>query len=238
MSVSQQTTGINTIMTMSNSLLEQAGVPNKWVTLSTCGITLLNVLMTLVAVPLIDSLGRKSLLLISSAICVIAMGAAFLIQEFFWKSLANPQTYIVCCLLLFIIGFAMGLGPVLWIYLSEIYPAHLKGSCMSLAVTANWVASALVVFILGVVQNKLGPATYFGILTVTNIVGFLFVLMFVVETKGSDVEDCPLYVKKSKKKYSRVTATTEVTTANANTGEEVQEEGAEEEQKLLVKTVC
>ncbi|CAD7937668.1 unnamed protein product [Amoebophrya sp. A25] len=186
LSACQQTSGINVMITQSTTVFLQ--VANyKYATLLTTLTGVLNVVVTLATISLIEKLGRRNLLLISAIGTTASMGTCLLCVIFD----VGVSIMVPCMIMVFIMFFAVGWGPVVWIYLSDIYPAEIKGSCFAHAIMVNWVACAIVVFGIGnFLHNNL--ITY-SIFTVLNIFGLFFVLRYVVETKGTSVEDSPIY---------------------------------------------
>lgn len=188
LSMFQQLTGINVIITLSNSMFEKIA-PMQYTTLLTSLVGLLNVLMTLLAIPIVDHWGRRTLFLASTAGMTTSMAIALaaVLTSFYETAIVTASIF------LFIFFFAIGYGPVLWIYLSDIYPSEIKGACISAAIMVNWIASGVIVFGLGSVLSS--KALTYSIYTILNFAGFLFVARWVVETKGTDFERSPIYAR-------------------------------------------
>ncbi|CAD7922869.1 unnamed protein product [Amoebophrya sp. A120] len=186
LSACQQTSGINVMITQSTTVFLQ--VANyRYATLLTTLTGVLNVVVTLATIPMIERLGRRNLLLISGVGTTLSMGTCLLSVVFKFSVGIVVPVMIMC----FIMSFAVGWGPVVWIYLSDIYPAEIKGSCFAHAIMVNWFACAVVVFGIGnfLSNNVVTYSTF----TILNILGLLFITRYVVETKGSSVEDSPIY---------------------------------------------
>lgn len=101
-------------------------------------------------------------------------------------------------IMLFIVSFAVGFGPTVWVYLSEIYPKELRASCLSVGIVFNWAAVGAVVFGLGTLfdsftDNEVSNLVRYAVLSFLNISALLFVKIVIVETKGTSMENCPVY---------------------------------------------
>jgi len=221
LAILQQFTGINMVMSSSNALFATAGITNE--TAASSGITLLNMLSTVPAVMLIERIGRKSLLLVSWAGQTLALAIAFgvsLSPDEINESGATtiPQWeggVIVAAFYIYVIFFAIGAGPVVWLYISEIYPMEIRSSAMGFATMMNWIFSAVMIFTQ--LQISSGSVLY-GTLAVLNSLGLLFVAGFVVETKGTSIEKSPLY-DQSKKPESGESKTDDSVTKDKSTEE-------------------
>ena len=202
------------IIVASNTLYQNAGAKPSQITLFSSGTAMLNVLMTLVAAKLMDAAGRRTLLLLSGSGQAFSMGIAFVCSIIADNSAppaagAPPGTtaYImIAAINLFIISFAVGFGPTVWVYLSEIYPKELRGSCLSAGICVNWMSSATVVFVLVnlfALAGKYQKTVQYGTLTLLNLLCLLFVYIYIVETKGSSIEDSPMYNRANSESVSK-----------------------------------
>ncbi|PHJ25957.1 hexose transporter [Cystoisospora suis] len=196
LSIMQQFSGINVLVANSNNLYSSLKLPQNAITGLTVGFTALNVVLTVITVPLVDRLGRRTLLLFSQACMFVAMCIAFVANLVDQHNTA-VQWVTVACVYVFIVGFAVGYGPVLWIYLHEIFPPEIKQGAAGLASALNWVATVVIVlpsdFLL-----KEGFAVFVGICTVALAIIFFITLFFVKETKGLSIEDSPYFKGKSR----------------------------------------
>ncbi|KEP63836.1 UNVERIFIED_CONTAM: facilitative glucose transporter GT1 [Hammondia hammondi] len=196
LSIMQQFTGINVLVANSNNLYSSLKLPQDAVTGLTVGFTALNVFLTVITIPLVDRLGRRTLLLFSEAVMFVAMGIAF-VANLVDQSNTAVQWVTVACVYVFIVGFAVGYGPVLWIYIHEIFPPEIKQGAASLASALNWVATVAIVlpsdFLL-----KQGFSVFVGICTVALAVIFFVTFIFVKETKGLSIEESPYFKGKSR----------------------------------------
>lgn len=153
LSAFQQFSGINVFIASSNKLFQSAGLTGYMPTIMTNIMNLINTLMTLPAVPLIEKLGRKTLLLIGCIGMTVAVLPAAICYWAIPDSDATMWLAIVGCLL-FIIFFAATYGPILWVYLFEMYPLEIRGVAAGLATGCNWVAGIIMVFVVNYMDNQ------------------------------------------------------------------------------------
>jgi sugar porter (SP) family MFS transporter len=142
LAVFQQITGINTVIYYAPSLLAGAGFGNSAALLANVVNGAVNVGMTIVAVWLLDRVGRRPLLLSGTAGMAVGMAitaCSFLGGEHLHGALAVVA---VVGLLVYTGSFAIGLGPVFWLLIAEIYPLRIRGAAMSVATMANWGANS------------------------------------------------------------------------------------------------
>lgn len=183
----QQATGINTIIYYAPTILEIAGFHKATgAILATLGVGIINVAFTIIALPLIDRWGRRPLLLlglIGMFISLAAMGVAFHFTE-----LASLKWIAVGSMVLYIACFAMSLGPIMWLVISEIFPLEIRGMGMSAAVSVSWGFNMLVALTFLNLIDVLGASGTFWIYAGLSVFGWLFVYLMVPETKSCSLE--------------------------------------------------
>ena len=183
----QQITGINTVIYFAPTIFQSAGLPSASVSiLATAGVGAVNVAMTLVAMWLIDRAGRRILLLVgllgmAATLCVL--GGAF-----FFGAGGGGAALTVAALAAYVGCFAIGLGPVFWLLISEIFPLALRGRAMSLATVANWGFNLLVTLTFLDLAKLFGQSGVFLLYAALTAAAFVFVLRLVPETKGRSLE--------------------------------------------------
>ncbi len=189
LAVFQQLTGINTVIYYAPTILLFAGLESAAVSiLATAGIGVINVLMTVVAILLIDRVGRRPLLLIGLVGMVISLGILGL--AFALPGLSSSLGLLaVISLMLYVGSFAIGLGPVFWLMISEIYPLKIRGRAMSTATVVNWGMNLLVAITFLSLIQILGTPGTFWLYSVIGIGALIFVYSFVPETKGKSLEE-------------------------------------------------
>ena len=132
---------------------------------------------------LVDRLGRRFLLLLSTAGMAVALA---LIGVAFYQKAASVMVFYE--VIAYVVSFGIGLGPVMWLLISEIYPTKIRGKAMSLATLsvwgANWVVAATFLSLL----NHAGPAKTFWLYACICVAAFIFCYIFVPETKGRTLE--------------------------------------------------
>jgi MFS transporter, SP family, arabinose:H+ symporter len=178
--------GINAIMYYSTSIFESAGTVKNAAFASSVWVGLINFLATFLAIALVDKAGRRPLLLVGTAVQMMALG---LVGWMFQTQ--HSGRGLLCCILVFIAAFAMAMGPVPWILCSEIFPNKVRGRAMSLATFTIW-ASCFVVAETFPMMNEskaIGPAVTFWIYAGVSLLSFVFVLVLVPETKGRTLEE-------------------------------------------------
>jgi len=156
-----------------------------------------NVIMTLVAIWFLDRIGRKPLLYIGLVGMTISLG--ILGFAFTLPSLSEALKIIsVLSVMMYIAFFAVSLGPIFWLIISEIYPLRVRGRAMSLATVGNWGFNLLVASTFLTLTDKLGKAGTFWLFGVLSIAGIIFCHLFVPETKGCTLEDIEEHLKSGK----------------------------------------
>ncbi|XP_062129246.1 facilitated trehalose transporter Tret1-2 homolog [Drosophila sulfurigaster albostrigata] len=182
----QQWTGINAIMFYSTSIFEDVGSGLSG-TICTILIGATQVVMTLIATMIIDKAGRRILLLISSvfmAITTCLMGVYFIMQESDPSSVESLGWLPITSILLFIVFFSIGFGPVPWLLMAELFTDDVKSVAGSIAGTSNWFSAFLVTKLFPLLKNAIGSAPTFWIFTVIAIIAIFYCMFFVPETKG------------------------------------------------------
>lgn len=185
----QQLTGINVVMYYAPKIFALAGFENTnqqmW---GTVVVGLTNVLATFIAIGLVDRLGRKPIMhvgFVTMGAAMIAVGALFNagIEK-------NPSLGYVAifALLIFIVGFAMSAGPIIWVICSEIYPLAGRDFGVTCSTTTNWVANAIVGQTFLTLINTIGGGNTFLLYGVLNVIFIIFFLLVVPETKGVTLE--------------------------------------------------
>ncbi len=184
----QQVTGINTVIYYAPTIFQSAGFASASVAiLATAGVGIINVLMTVVALLLLDRVGRRPLLLIGMAGMVVSL--AILGTAFLFPDLPGLRWLAAGSLMLYVGSFAVGLGPVFWLLISEIYPVKIRGLAMSIATVANWGANLLVALTFLTLIQIMGRTGTFWLYGLVGIGACIFAYILVPETKGRSLED-------------------------------------------------
>jgi SP family galactose:H+ symporter-like MFS transporter len=198
LAIFQQITGINTVIYYAPTIFEFAGFKTASVAiLATVGVGVINVLMTAVAMFLIDRVGRRPLLLASLAGMSLSLGILGI--SFWLPTLSGALTWVaVGSLMLYVGSFAVGLGPVFWLLISEIYPLKIRGLAMSIATIANWTCNLLVALTFLTLIQFMGRPLTFWFYGLMGITAWLFAYFLVPETKGRSLEDIEAHWRRGK----------------------------------------
>lgn len=189
LAIFQQLTGINTVIYYAPTILLLAGLQSAAVSiLATAGIGLINVTLTVAAILLIDRVGRRPLLLfglVGMVISLIILGMAFALPGLS----GSLGLFAVISLMLYVGSFAIGLGPVFWLMISEIYPLKIRGRAMSTATVVNWGMNLMVAITFLSLIQLLGTSGTFWLYSIIGIGAIVFVYFRVPETKGKSLEE-------------------------------------------------
>jgi MFS transporter, SP family, galactose:H+ symporter len=198
LAILQQITGINTVIYYAPMIFEFTGAKSASASiLATIGVGVVNVAMTVVALLLVDRVGRRPLLLIGLTGMII--GLSVLGLAFQLPSLSGSLGWIAeLSLMLYVGAFAIGLGPVFWLLISEIYPLKIRGVAMSVATSANWGANLFVALTFLTLIQATGRSSTFWIYGLVGIGAWLFTWFYVPETKGRSLEDIESHWKAGK----------------------------------------
>lgn len=184
----QQVAGINTIIYYAPTIFQMAGFQSATsAILATTGVGVLNVLFTIIALPLIDKWGRRPLLILGTIgmiLSLAALGWAFSVASqstmLKWIALGSVMLYIPC--------FAASLGPIVWLMIAEIFPLKVRGLAASLSASVNWGTNMLVALTFLVLIQVLGAHGTFWLYSLMCVVCLIFIYFFVPETKGVTLE--------------------------------------------------
>lgn len=189
LAIFQQITGINTVIYYAPTVLEIVGFSAGGAIAATAvGVGVVNVAFTILAVRIIDRAGRRLLLLIGLIGMVVSLA---LLGFVFWLGSTSSAAGLLAtiCLGLYIASFAISLGPVFWLMLSEIYPLNMRGTAMSVGALSNWGSNFIVALTFPVLLTALGGAGAFWLFAAIGIVAWFFIYFWVPETKGRSLEE-------------------------------------------------
>ncbi|WJH35070.1 sugar porter family MFS transporter [Paenibacillus sp. CC-CFT747] len=189
LAVLQQITGINAIMYYAPEIFKQTGAGTNAALTQTILVGLVNFAFTLVALWLIDKAGRKALLLVGSilmTVCLAVVGYGF-------HSPDMPGSWILFFILLYVAAFAVSLGPVVWVMISEIFPTRVRGRATAFAALCLWLADYLVSQTFPMLLDGIGTAATFWLFGAISLVGVFFCAKAVPETKGKSLEEIEQY---------------------------------------------
>ncbi|WET02209.1 sugar porter family MFS transporter [Flavobacterium sp. YJ01] len=179
-----QFSGINAFLYYAPRIFAEAGLEESAALMSSVGIGITNLIFTLIGVFLIDVLGRKVLMIIGSIGYIISLGLVSLAFFLKWQGIQVPLF-----LFLFIASHAIGQGAVIWVFISEIFPNHLRASGQAFGSSTHWVLAAIIPSMIPFLFSTIGAGTVFLIFTLMMILQLLFVVFMMPETKGKSLEE-------------------------------------------------
>jgi SP family arabinose:H+ symporter-like MFS transporter len=180
----QQFCGINAIIYYSTSIFAASGAGMADAFISTVIVGFVNMIFTIVAISMVDKAGRRPLLIIG------------LIGQFFALSTVailfgngSESALLLVAVLVFIASFAMSIGPIGWLFASEVFPGQIRGKAMSLASFTIWVSTYIVAQMFPILNEGIGASATFWIFAGVSLFGIFFVMKMVPETKGKTLEE-------------------------------------------------
>lgn len=185
LSVFSQITGINSIMYYAPVIFQSIGKGTSSAVMQTAVIGGGNLIFTILAIMMIDRVGRKPLLIggvTGMLVSLTSIAAAFYLKKY--------EGYLILFLILvYIASFSASLGPVTWVVVAEIFPNKLRSKAMSLSIVSLWVANFILILVFPVILNRLGGAAAFLLFAVMCAILLLFAVFRVPETKGKSLEE-------------------------------------------------
>ena len=194
LAVFQQITGINTVLYYGSIIIsdhfhgESAGAALA----ANVIIGTVNLIFTIVAMLFLDRWGRRAILMTACAGMAVSLTGLVLAFHFNAASAALPLTFI----LLYVAFFAFGMGPGVWLYMSEIFPTKIRGRAVALATSALWAGTLIVTFTFLSLVKTLGIAGTFSIYALLSAACFFYILTSVPETRGRTLEQIQEYWKR------------------------------------------
>ncbi|ASV30323.1 sugar porter family MFS transporter [Maribacter cobaltidurans] len=179
-----QTSGINAFLYYAPRIFEEAGLGESTALLSSVGIGVTNMIFTLIGINLIDRLGRRQLMYIGSIGYIISLSLVACAFFFKWEGMAVPMF-----LFIFIASHAIGQGTIIWVFISEIFPNHLRGSGQSFGSSVHWILAASIPAAVPFLFSSIGAGTVFAFFAFMMVLQLLFVRFMMPETKGISLEE-------------------------------------------------
>lgn len=187
LAVFQQVVGVNTVIYYAPTILSGVGLTRSSSITQTVFIGTTNVVFTIVAVMLIDKVGRRKLLLTGTAglsLALVALALYFLVPTVRQDAGFIP----IVGLIGYMAFFAIGLGPVFWLMISEIFPVGVRSKAMSASTIANWLANFVVAGTFLTLSGAITRQGTFFLYAALGAVAFVFFAARVPETKGRSLE--------------------------------------------------
>jgi len=181
LAVFQQLCGINVVFNYTTIIFSSIGIPRDGQLLQTVFIGGVNLVFTLLAMALVDRVGRKPLMLLGAGgLCILYIIVV--------RMLGSGSSSVSLFLLTAIGTYALSLAPVTWVLISEIFPNKVRGAATSVAVLSLWLAYFVLIFTFPMLYEKLKDSTFYIYAFICGL-GFLFILLGVKETKGKTLEE-------------------------------------------------
>jgi sugar porter (SP) family MFS transporter len=184
LAVFQQVTGINSILYYGPEIFKDAGAGTHAAFVQTVLVGAINLAFTFVAIFSVDRVGRKALLVFGALSMGVSIALVALSFQFAW-----PGVWALLFVLCYIASFAVSLGPVVWVYISELFPTRIRGRAMAVATVCLWCACLLVSQTFPDLVERLGRAAPFYIYAAMCLIMAVFVQFTVPETKGKTLEE-------------------------------------------------
>ena len=188
LAAAQQFVGVNTVIYYAPTILSDTGMANSAALAATILVGVTNVVFTVIAVLLLDRVGRRKLLLTGTGgllVALLVLGAYFrsstLQDRYGWLALGG--------LVLFIASFAIGLGPVFWLMISEIFPVGVRSSAMSICTIVNWGTNFLVAQTFLTLTTAITRQGVFFLYAALAVASVVFFSLRIPETRGKSLEE-------------------------------------------------
>ena len=179
-----QLSGINAFLYYAPRIFEEGGLGESTSLLSSIGIGVTNLIFTFIGIALIDKRGRRSLMYYGSFGYIISLSLVACAFFFQWGGLLIP-----IFLFLFIAAHAIGQGAIIWVYISEIFPNHLRNSGQSFGVSVHWVLAAIIPSFVPLLFGSIGAGVVFSIFAFFMVLQLIFVHYMMPETRGISLEE-------------------------------------------------
>ncbi len=184
LAIFSQFSGINAVMYYAPEIFKVAGVGTDGAFAATVWVGVVNFVFTLVAIAFVDRVGRRPLLLVGSALQTVALGVSG-----YLLAVGDRGPNLLVALLVFVAAFAIAMGPIPWIVISEIFPTRIRGLAASVGVFSIWAACFVVAQTFPILRRGLGESTTFALYAACSLAGLAFVAARVPETKGRTLEE-------------------------------------------------
>lgn len=197
LSILQQFVGINVIFYYSSVLWQSVGFSEENSLMITAITGLVNIVTTLIAIAFVDRIGRKPLLLVGSIGMTVTLGTLAVI---FGNAPIDPATNqpalvgssgVIALLAanLYVVFFGFSWGPIVWVLLGEMFNNRIRAAALALAASIQWIANFIVSTTFPPLLSTFGLGAAYGIYTTAAAISIFFVIFFIRETKGKELEE-------------------------------------------------
>ena len=190
-----QLSGINAFLYYAPRIFEEGGLGESTSLLSSIGIGITNLIFTFIGISLIDKLGRRQLMYFGSVGYIISLSLVSCAFFFEWGGLLIP-----IFLFIFIASHAIGQGAIIWVFISEIFPNHLRNAGQSFGTSVHWILAALIPSFVPILFGSIGAGVVFLIFAFFMVLQLVFVHYMMPETQGISLEKLSkILIKKNRK---------------------------------------
>lgn len=184
LAVFQQWCGINAIFYYAPEIFQAAGqdISDTFRSIAYTGVV--NLVATIIALPLVDRIGRRPLMLFGAG----SLTVIYAVLAYFYSQ-GSEGPHMIGLVLAAIGCYALSLAPVTWVLIAEIFPTRVRGAAVSLAVLALWAACAALAQLFPILNEELGTAALFGVFAAICAAGFLFLVLRLPETSNRSLEE-------------------------------------------------
>jgi sugar porter (SP) family MFS transporter len=188
MAIAQQLIGVNTVIYYAPTILKLTGLSTSSAITQALSVGITNVIFTIVAILVLDRVGRRPLLIFGTVGCVVSLVA---LGVFFASSTLKHDFsgFALVCLIVYIASFAIGLGPVFWLMISEIFPLRVRSAAMSASTVANWGSNFLVSTFFLTLTGAITTQGTFWLYAGFGVAAILFFAWRLPETKNRTLEE-------------------------------------------------
>jgi sugar porter (SP) family MFS transporter len=188
LAVAQQLIGVNTVIYYAPTILKLTGLSTGSAITQALSVGVTNVIFTIVAILILDRVGRRALLIVGTIGCVVALVALGIF--FATPSLKQDVSWLaLVCLIVYIGSFAVGLGPVFWLMISEIFPLQVRSAAMSVSTVANWAANFVVATFFLTLTGAITIQGTFWLYAGFGVAAVIFFVLRLPETKDRSLEE-------------------------------------------------
>ena len=177
-------TGIDTIIYYGPIIFLESGFKTDSALLASVIIGITNLIFTFVGMAMVDKAGRRFLLLVGIA----GMGISMTLVGFCMQSDMISAKWTLLWIMTYIASFAMSIGVVIWVYLSEIYPTRVRGQALSVATMVLWLGNVILTQLFPIMMERFSGGTFY-IFSFICLLAFIFTWTMVKETRGVSLEE-------------------------------------------------
>ena len=192
----QQLCGINVIIYFAPELFKNLGLSSATgQILATLGIGMLNLIVTVFAIIYVDKIGRRNLLIfgfVGTFLSLMSLCIFYRYQVSWLPALS------ILCLMVYILSFAISIGPIPHIAMAEIFPLHVRGAGMGFSAMSNWSFNTVVIFSFPLLEQSFGIESTLALYAIICLIGLIFTYGYMPETKGLSLEQIECYILSGK----------------------------------------